>query len=42
MSDNRGCYPIRYEKLGMKYKLDGVKPIDKKALNKLTKTLNNT
>lgn len=30
----------KYEKLGMKYKLDGVKPMDKKALNKLTKALN--
>ena len=30
----------KYEKLGMKYKLDGVKAMDKKKLAKLQKTLN--
>ena len=30
----------KYEKLGMKYRLDGVKAMDKKQLAKLQKTLN--
>lgn len=30
----------KYEKLGMKYKLEGVKPLEKRKLHNLTKTLN--